>query len=506
MQPYLDPGTTEQRSTDAKKTITAGTRMIYDCIKSTLGPRGMTKLLTSENKIQITNDGATILKNLVIDSASAKILIESSIGQDWEEGDGTTTIAILASLLIEEANKLEISPILIIKGYEMALEKSLEIIENNSFLMKDEDEINLAKTTLNSKILRCDLQKFAKICVDAINILENENLDLINFIKTEGELENSFLSDGFILDRNTIIPKIENPKILLANTSMDQDKIKIHGAQVNVKSVFELSRIEDAEHERMQEKVDLITKEEKIDVFINRQIMYDHFLELFREKNIIAIEHADFEGVERLSKVLNAKIMSTFDTLNETLGTCKKMENIFIGEKRMIKFSGLKKGACTIVLKGSSKEILDEAERSIHDALCVLMKIKKEKKICLGGGSIETEISIFLNNMALKNENKESSAILAFSNAILKIPEILAKNCGLDSEKIKNKLRAYHIKNKKTFGVSILKKDVNCMKEENVFESLRIKKRILTAAVEAACLIVKCDGIVKCKPVERMHP
>lgn len=508
-QSYLDTGTTEQRSTDARKTINLGTKMIFDIIRSTLGPSGMTKLLTSGNKIKITNDGATILKNLIIDSPSAKILIESSIGQDWEEGDGTTTIAILASLLVEEAYKLEdVHPIQIIKGYEMALEKSLEIIENNSYHMKEDDYLSLAKTTLCSKILRCDLNKFGKICVDAINAIEDrENLNLINFIKSEGDLVDSYIVDGFILDKPTKIPEIEAPRILIANMAMDTDKIKINSAQVKVESIDELIKIEEAEKDRMREKVDLITQEEyEIDVFINRQIMYDHYLQLFKEKGIVAIEHADFDGIERLANILNGKIMSTFESLSDCFGTCDKIENVYIGERRMIKFSGLKKGAITIVLKGSTKEIQDEAERAIHDALCVLMKIKTHKKVVYGGGSIEAEIGIATNNLALKTESKEASAILGFSNAVQKIPQIIADNCGMDGEAIKSKLRALHMKGKRTMGVSVEKEDVGCMKEAGVLESLRIKRRIFTSAVEAACLIIKCDGIIKCKTQARDHP
>jgi len=375
MQSYLDLGTTEQRSNDAKKTILAGTKMICDVVKTTLGPSGMTKLLTCNNKIKITNDGATILKNLIIDSASAQILIESSVGQDWEEGDGTTTIAVLASSLVEEASKLDnLHPIQIIKGYEIALSKALETLESNSFPMKEEDFLLLAQTTLYSKILRADLNKFGKMCVDAINIIEDrDDLNLINIIKTEGELTDSFLSDGFILDKSTLISKLKNPKILVANTAMDADKIKINGAQVNVKTVSELSKIEDAERERMEEKVNLITKpENEIDVFINRQIMYDHFLQLFKERNVVAIEHADFDGVERLANVLGSKILSTFDSLNDCLGTCEAIENIKIGEKRMIKFSGLKKAHARLSSKDQLKKFKMK-RKELYTMHCVLL-------------------------------------------------------------------------------------------------------------------------------------
>ncbi|ELQ74538.1 Chaperonin complex component, TCP-1 beta subunit (CCT2) [Trachipleistophora hominis] len=346
MQNHLDAGATEQRSSEARKTIVIGTSMINTLIKSTLGPFGLTKLLTCDDKIKVTNDGATLLKNLVIDSASARILINASVSQDWEEGDGTTTIAILASLLVEEASKLEeIHPIQIIKGYEMALARALEVLDGVCFVMKDDDMVTLAKTTLNSKILRCDLQRFAEICVNAINLIEErDDLSLINVIKTEGELQHSYLVDGFILDKDVVVPTLKNPRILVANTSMDTDKIKINGAQVNVRSVGELSQIEDAERQRMQEKVEkIVGAENGIDVFVNRQIIYDYFLQLFREKNVVAVEHADFEGVERLANVLGAKIMSTFDSLNDCIGGCERMENVHVGEKVMVKFSGLRK-------------------------------------------------------------------------------------------------------------------------------------------------------------------
>lgn len=226
--------------------------MVGNLIKSTLGPFGMTKMLTSDDKIKVTNDGATLLKNLVIDSASAQILIKASVGQDWEEGDGTTTVAILASLPTEEANKLEeLHPIQIIKSYEIALAKAIEILEGINFVMKEDDMVTLAKTTLSSKILRCDFQKFADICLNAINLMGNhDDLKLISFVKTEGELQQSYLVDGFILDKDIVVPTIKKPRILVANTSMDTDKIKINGAQVNVKTIEELSRIEDAERKK----------------------------------------------------------------------------------------------------------------------------------------------------------------------------------------------------------------------------------------------------------------
>ncbi|KRH93625.1 T complex protein 1 subunit beta [Pseudoloma neurophilia] len=572
-QSYLDTGTTEQRSTDARRTIILGTKMIYDIIKSTLGPSGMTKLITASNAagdMCITNDGATILKNLQIDSPSARLLIESSIGQDWEEGDGTTTIAILASLLIDEAYKLPIHPIKIIKDYEMALEKALEVLESNAFSPQQyassaSDLFNITKTTLSSKVVKCELDLFTTICLNATYL--TENINHINIIKMEGNLADSQLINGYVLDIDLPIRKKEtisdqkdllknvklaestksedfilNPKILIANTAMDTDRIKISGAQVNVSSVDELCKIEEAERDRMKKKVDLITKE-NIDIFINRQIIYEYYFKLFREKNVIAIENVQFEGVERLSKILKGKVISTFDesfsqscdNTCDHYGTCEKVENLYMNGKRMVRFitssnfsdkkenfdlnkdvlfttnsknqTTVSNGSATIILKGATKEVQDEAERAIHDALCVIYNLTSSNtnKVLLGGGCIETEVACQLTNLAI---SKESSAIQAFADAVLKIPQLIADNAGADGESIKNKLKALHVKNKKTFGVLVDKDGAStgCMKEKGVLESLRIKRRIFKAAVEAACLIIKCDGIIKCKPVERRHP
>jgi T-complex protein 1 subunit beta len=201
---------------------------------------------------------------------------------------------------------------------------------------------------------------------------------------------------------------------------------------------------------------------------------------------------------------LGGKIMSTFDDLNEEcFGKCEEVKNIYIGNERMVKFSGLGKGACTIVLRGSSKVVLEEAERSIHDSLCVLSRIKEDLKIVYGGGCTDMEMAIALQGYSMDVVGKESEAILGFSNVLQQIPRILASNGGFDGEAIKSKLRAMHNEGRETYGVDLDAGDVCCMKEKGIIESLRIKKRIIQAACEAAQMIIKCDGIVKCKPRER---
>lgn len=365
-----------------------GAIAIADVVKTTLGPKGMDKILMSasddkRNKITVTNDGATILRSIYIDNPAAKILVDISKTQDDEVGDGTTTVAVLAGELLREAEKLvqmRIHPQTIIAGWRLAkdaaLEKLKEISWNNQEDLEKfrEDLLNIARTTLSSKLLTDDREHFAKLAVDAVLRLKGvNNLDYIKIIKKAGgTMRDSFLAEGFILEKEitTGCPKRkENPKILVANTPMDYDKIKIFGSKVRTDSMQKVAEIEEAEKAKMKKKVDKILAH-KPDIFINRQLIYNYPEQLMADEGVMVIEHADFDGTERLAAVLDAEILSTFDDPeNARLGSCELVEEIMIGEDKLIKFSGCGGKACSVVLRGSGNHILDEAERSLHDAL-----------------------------------------------------------------------------------------------------------------------------------------
>ena len=240
--------------------------------------------------------------------------------------------------------------------------------------------MNIARTTLSSKVLGSPAAKdhFAKIAVDAVLRLKGStNLEMIHIIKKAGgSLLDSFLDEGFILEKKIGVgqPKrLENAKILIANTAMDNDKIKIFGSNVRVDSTEQLAKSEKAERDRMIEKCKKIIAH-GINCFINRQLIYNLPEQFFSDHGVVSIEHADFDGIERLALVTGGEIVSTFDNPEKVkLGTCKLIEEIMIGEDKAIRFSGVARGeACTIVLRGATKQILDEAERSLHDAICVL--------------------------------------------------------------------------------------------------------------------------------------
>merc|ERR1711985_47619 len=286
------------------------------------------------------------------------------------------------------------------------------------------------------------------------------NMDYIQVIKKSGgSLKDSFLEEGFILEKKIGVgmPKVmENCKVLVANCQMDTDKIKIYGARVKVDSFEAVAEIEAAEKEKMKVKVDKIAAH-GCNVFINRQLIYNYPEQLFKERNIMAIEHSDFDGTERLAAVLGSDIISTFDNPEETkLGFCEKIEEIMIGEDKVIKFSGCSQGeACTIVLRGASTHILDEAERSLHDALAVLFQTVQETRVVHGGGSTEMAMSQAVFDKMASVEGKESLAMEQFAKALQQIPCILADNGGFDSADLLGNLRAAHAKGEHQMGLEL---------------------------------------------------
>merc|ERR1719265_120429 len=399
----------------------------------------------------VTNDGATILKSVWIDNPAAKILVDISKTQDSECGDGTTSVVVLAAELLRKAQDLvetKMHPQVVIRGYRMALTAARAKLDA---MAKDngkdpvafrEDLLRIARTTLSSKLLKHEKEHFAQLAVDSVLRLKGKaQLDYIHVIKKSGaSLKDSFLEEGYILEKKigTGHAKVlENCKVMVANCQMDTDKIKIYGARVKVDSFEAVQEIELAEKEKMKSKVDKIAAH-GCNVFINRQLIYNYPEQLFKERGIMAIEHSDFDGTERLAAVLGSDIISTFDSPEESkLGFCKKIEEIMIGEDQVIKFSGCQQGeACSIVLRGASTHILDEAERSLHDALAVLFQTVSETRVVFGGGAMELAMSCAVQDKMATVEGKESLAMEQFAKALQTLPAIMADNGGYDSAEL----------------------------------------------------------------------
>ncbi|KAI8853553.1 chaperonin Cpn60/TCP-1 family [Chytridium lagenaria] len=462
----LQEGGSEERAENALLWSSfVGAIAVGDLVKSTLGPKGMDKILqsmTNNNSIIVTNDGATILKSIALDNAAAKVLVNISKVQDDEVGDGTTSLLREGERLVNR----KIHPQTIIEGYRIASQAAYDALEKSA---KDNsaskesfraDLINIAKTTLSSKVLAQDKEYFSKLAVDAVLRLKGStSLEHIQIIKKPGgKLIDSYLDEGFILDKkNRCEPTqaIENARILIAKHSFD--KIKAHG----------------------------------INCFVNRQLIYNWPEQLFADSGIAAIEHADFDGVERLALLVK-------------LGRCDLIEEIIIGEDRLIKFSGVAAGeACTIVLRGATQQLLDEAERSLHDALCVLSQTVAEPRTVLGGGCSEMLMAKAVDEIAAKTPGKKAIAVESFAKALRQLPTILADNAGYDSSDLVARLKASHNKGNKTHGLDMYNGAIADMTDLGITESFKLKRQVLLSASEAAEMILRVDDIIKAAPRRR---
>lgn len=451
----------------------------------------------------VTNDGATILKAIALDNAAAKVLVNISKVQDDEVGDGTTSVTVLAAELLREAEKLverKIHPQTIIEGYRIAARAALDALDKTAVDNSGDpaafrkDLTAIARTTLSSKVLSQDRDQFANLAVDAVLRLKGStDLSHIQVIKKAGgKLSDSYLDEGFILDKKIGVnqPKrLEKAKILVANTGMDTDKIKIFGARVKVDSTGKLAELEKAEKEKMKAKVEKI-KAHGINCFVNRQLIYNWPEQLFTDAGIVSIEHADFDGIERLALVTGGEIASTFDHPEEVkLGHCDIIEEVIIGEDTLIRFGGVAAGeACTIVLRGATEQLLDEAERSLHDALAVLSQTVKEPRVALGGGSSEMVMSKAVEQVAQNTTGKKQLAVDAFSAALKQLPTILADNAGLDSSDLVTRLRQAINSGMICSGLDLLTPGggIADMREMGVVESYKLKRAVVSSAAEAA--------------------
>ncbi|CAD5211560.1 unnamed protein product [Bursaphelenchus okinawaensis] len=516
----LKENAVQERGENARLSLFVGAIAIGDLVKSTLGPKGMDKILVSGNaqnqNIQVTNDGATILRSIGVDNPAAKVLVDISLTQDKEVGDGTTSVAVFAAELLKEAEKLvnmRVHPQIIASGFRKALKIAQDALFKASNASGDhlrEDLLKIARTTLGSKILSQHSEHFSQLAVDAILRLKgtSANLDAIQVIKKlGGSMEDSYLDEGFLLEKKPGMyqpQRVENAKILLANTPMDTDKIKVFGSRVRVDSVAKVAEIEAAEREKMKNKVKKICAHD-INVFINRQLIYNYPEQLFADEKIMAIEHADFEGIERLALVLGGEIVSTFDNPEKVkIGKCDLIEQITIGEDSLLRFSGVSLGeACTVVLRGATNQILDEAERSLHDALCVLLTHVREARTVSGAGAAETLMASAVILEAQKIAGKESLAVEAFARALQQLPTIICDNAGFDSAEIISKLRAEHANGNHEYGIDIETGKIANVTEKGVLESYNVKLCMITSAAEAAEQILRVDDIIKCAPRPR---
>ena len=489
-------------------TLAKDVKRVVDFIKTSLGPRGMDKLMVSESGgVKITNDGATILKNIKKDGIVVNILNEVCSVIDQEIGDGTTTLCCLVGELMIEAEKLmnmNVHPQIIVQGFRIAAREAIATINSNSFDNSKNlelfcaDLLDMARTTLNSKVVATQKELFARIALRAVLKLKGStDLNRLNIIKKcGGSLKDSFLDEGFILNKKIEFnqpKKIKNAKILIVNTALDSDRIKINGVKIKVKSISNLARIEIGEQKKLLDKCRKILNH-GINVIVNRQLIYNRQERFFSDHGILSIEQADFDGIEKLALCTGAEITSTFDEPSKIkLGLCKIVEEVVIGDEKYIRFGGCaNQGSCSIVIRGSNEQIIDEAERSLHDALSILIQSIKNPKYIWGGGYSEMKIGNSIEYLSKKFQCKKSLSIASFAIAIQRIPEIIMENAGLEPIFLINKFKK-NLKKGEECCFNAENEDISCAKISGLIENSKLKTQIILAAVEAVEMIIRID-------------
>jgi thermosome len=515
----LKEGTGRTTGREAQKNNIMAAKIVAEAVKTTLGPCGMDKMLvTSFGDVAITNDGATIMKELDVQHPAAKMLVEVAKAQDNEVGDGTTTAVVLAGELLAKAESLldkNIHPTVIIEGYKKASDKAQEILDKIAISVNFGDDKTLkevAITSLSSKGINVAEEHFAKLIVDAVKQVAEKidgdlkaDIDLIKIVKKHGKsLDETELVKGMVIDKEVAssqMPKLINDaKIVLLNEKMEIEKTEFD-AKINIESPDQMQMFLDEEERMLKEMADAVSKAGANVVFCEKGIddMVLHFL---AKAGVFAVKSVSSSDMEKLARATGGEILASVKDLTaDTLGKAKKVEEVKIGDDKLIYVRECKNPkAVTIVIRGASAQVLDEAERSLHDGLCVVRNAVEDGKIVAGGGAPEAEVARNLRSFAVKVGGREQLAVEAFAEAVEAIPLTLAENAGLDPIDIMVALRAEHEKaDSKSFGIEVTTGKIRNMLDLLVLEPLRVKLQIIKSATEAANMILKIDDLISVK-------
>jgi thermosome len=519
----LKEGTGRTTGREAQRNNIMAAKIIAETIKTTLGPKGMDKMLVSSfGDVSITNDGATIMKELDVQHPAAKMLVEVAKAQDNEVGDGTTTAVVLAGELLNKAENLldqNIHPTVIIDGYKKASEKAQEILEEMAIqisIKDDERLIDVAVTSMGSKGITVAKERFAKLAVEAVRQVAEEkdgklkaDIDLIKVLKKHGKsLEETELVKGMVIDKEVAHPQmpklVTKAKIALLNAKLEIEKTEFD-AKINIESPEQMKLFLDEEERMLKEMVDKIAETGANVVFCEKGID-DVALHFLAKRGILAVKNVSSSDMEKLAKATGGKIMASIKELTpDVLGEAKIVEEVKIGDDKLVYVRECKNPkAVTIVVRGGTEHVVDEAERSLHDALCVVRNAIEDGKIVAGGGAPEAHVARHLREYAVKVGGREQLAIEAFADAIEAIPLTLAENAGLDPIDIMVALRAKHESAASpSYGVDVFSGKVRDMLELNVVEPLRVKQQVVKSATEAANMILKIDDLIAAKGMEK---
>lgn len=518
----LKEGTERTRGKRAQFANIAAAKAIAETIKTTLGPRGMDKMLVDTlGDVTVTNDGAAILKEIDVEHPAAKMIVEVAKTQDDEVGDGTTTAVVLAGELLSKAEELidnNIHPTVIISGYQKSAERAKEHLSSIAIKVDPDDLETLKKaamTSMNSKSVADVKDYFADIAVKAVKHVAEErdgkivvDLDNIQIIKKEGKgLLDTQLVMGMIIDKEVVHPgmpkRIEDAKIALLNTALEVEKTEFD-AKIRITNPEQIKMFLDEEERMLREMVEKIKAIGANVVFCQKGIddMAQHFL---AKAGILAVRRVKKSDMEKLARATGGKIVTSVEDLKaEDLGWAKVVYEKRIGEDKMVFVEECKNPrSISILIRGGLERMVDEAERAMNDALNVVADILEEGHIVAGGGAPEIEAAKVLRDYMESVGGREQLAIEAFAEAIEVIPATLAENAGMNPIDILVELRAAHKKPEgKWIGVDVMEGKTANMMDKGVIEPLKVKLQAIKSAVEAASMILRIDDVIAASKLE----
>ncbi len=512
----LKEGASRSRGKEARRNNIMAARVIAEAIATTLGPRGMDKMLVSSiGDITITNDGAAILDEIDVQHPAAKMMVEVAKTQDDMVGDGTTTAVVLSGALLKEGEELleqKIHPTIIVGGYRKAAQRALKVLDKISKTVDPDDEKSLTKvalTSMGSKAVGPAREHFAEIVTKAVKQIAEKrgdrwiaDIDNIQILKKEGKsLGDTELVKGIILDKEVVhtgMPKqVRNAKIALVDVALEVKKTEFD-ATIRIQDPSKMQAFLDQETNMLKEMVDKIAKKGANVIICQKGIddMAQHFL---AKRGILAIRRAKQSDMEKLSRATGGKIMANLDDLNRTsLGQAELVEERKIGDDKMVFIEGCKDPrSVSILIHAGLERMVDEAERAIHDALSVVADVIEKNKVVAGGGAAEIAVTRALRDYATTIGGREQLAVEAFADSMEVIPSTLAENAGLEKIDVMVELRAAHEKPRgHMMGVDVFTGKIVDMYKKGVIEPLSVKEQAVKSAVESATMILRIDDVI----------
>ena len=505
----------QQKGRDAQKNNIAAAKLVADLVKTSLGPRGLDKMLVdSLGDVTITNDGATILKEIDAQHPAAKMMVEVSKTIDTEVGDGTTSSVVFAGALLEKAEKLlekDVHSTVIVDGYQAAAEKSLELLADFAKSVKPDDQeslIKIAKTSMQSKLISEDSEPMSKLVVGAILKIAEKNgdaysvdLDNLKVEKKSGaSIQDTALIKGIVLDKEIVhsgMPtKIQKAKIALVNAALEVEKTEM-SAEIRISDPTQMQMFLEEENRMLKE---MVTKLHNAgtNVLICQKGIDDISQHYLAKHGILAVRRVKESDMTKLAKATGGRITTNLDDITEKdLGHADLVQQKKVETDKWVFIEGCKNPhSVTILIRGGSQRVVDEVDRSIHDSLMVVKDVIETPSIVTGGGSAEAYLAGQLNEYADSFDGREQLAIKQYAEALESIPLTIAENAGMDPIDTIISLRAKQNSGKKGTGINAREGKIGDMNSLNILEPLVVKEQIIKSATETACMILRIDDVI----------